>query len=433
MTPRRLLWPLATGAAAALVVVSSSGATHGSPDYLSNGHPISTPAGSSSLVACNVNNPCFTGRNDLAGDALTSAAGLKGELAAADTAFGSAAVVGENKGDDGYGVEGIGSDAGVHGETADPAGTGVRGDHRPSSGGGGHGVRGHTWSTHSSSVGVLGSANHGLGVFGWSDNSTGVYGLHVEDSGTAPGVLGETRSTAADARAVRGEVVPTNPGPGSAAVRGANNGTAGNGYGVHGSQAGSGIGVFGTTPGGFGVAGSSGLIGLLGHSESGWAGYFLGTVHVAGTLTKSAGSFRIDHPLAPATKYLQHSFVESPDMKNVYDGVVTTDRRGFATVRLPRYFSALNRSFRYQLTIVGSRGWRARVVREIARNRFTIQSDEPNAKVSWQVTGIRKDTYANAHRIRPELDKSAAEQGTYLHPELHGRRSADALVQMPRR
>jgi hypothetical protein len=61
---------------------------------------------------------------------------------------------------------------------------------------------------------------------------------------------------------------------------------------------------------------------------------------VQGTLSKSAGAFRIDHPLEPETKYLQHSFVESPDMKNVYDGVVRTDRHGLATVRPPPATSA---------------------------------------------------------------------------------------------
>ena len=52
---------------------------------------------------------------------------------------------------------------------------------------------------------------------------------------------------------------------------------------------------------------------------------FLGDVDVEGTLSKSAGSFKIDHPLDPANKYLYHSFVESPDMMNVYNGVITLD------------------------------------------------------------------------------------------------------------
>ena len=34
------------------------------------------------------------------------------------------------------------------------------------------------------------------------------------------------------------------------------------------------------------------------------AGLFLGAVEVDGNLTKSSGSFKIDHPLDPANKYL---------------------------------------------------------------------------------------------------------------------------------
>jgi hypothetical protein len=118
-------------------------------------------------------------------------------------------------------------------------------------------------------------------------------------------------------------------------------------------------------------------------------------------------------------------------MKNVYDGVVTTDRRGLATVKLPRYFQALNRTFRYQLTIVGRSFARAIVWKEIAANRFTIKTDRPRVKVSWQVTGIRKDPYANAHRIQPELRKPANEQGTYLAPELYGQPRSESTFDAP--
>ena len=61
----------------------------------------------------------------------------------------------------------------------------------------------------------------------------------------------------------------------------------------------------------------------------------------------------IDHPLDPENKYLNHSFVESPDMKNIYDGVVTLDNNGEAVVTLPDWFDALNKDFRYQLTCIG--------------------------------------------------------------------------------
>jgi hypothetical protein len=111
-------------------------------------------------------------------------------------------------------------------------------------------------------------------------------------------------------------------------------------------------------------------------------------------------------------------------MKNVYDGVVATDERGYATVQLPGWFGALNRDFRYQLTIVDgadSESWaQAKVVKEIAENAFTIRTSQPNVKVSWQVTGIRRDPWAEKNRIPTEEIKSESERGTYLHPEAYG-------------
>jgi hypothetical protein len=142
-----------------------------------------------------------------------------------------------------------------------------------------------------------------------------------------------------------------------------------------------------------------------------------GNLTVTGTVSKGSGSFKIDHPLDPANKYLYHSFVESPDMMNVYNGNITTDERGFAGVTLPEYFEALNRDFRYQLTVIGQFA-QAIVAKEISDNQFTIQTNKPGVKVSWQVTGIRQDTYANAHRIPVEEEKPLSERGHYLHPEL---------------
>jgi len=69
-----------------------------------------------------------------------------------------------------------------------------------------------------------------------------------------------------------------------------------------------------------------GQVGGAGHDAV--AGIFDGDVNVFGTLSKPAGCFKIDHPLDRANKYLYHSFVESPDMKNIYDGTITTDASG---------------------------------------------------------------------------------------------------------
>jgi hypothetical protein len=145
-----------------------------------------------------------------------------------------------------------------------------------------------------------------------------------------------------------------------------------------------------------------------------------GDLNVVGNFTKGGGTFKIDHPLNPANQYLYHSFVESPDMMNVYNGSVTTDRHGMATVTLPDYFEALNGDFRYQLTAIGSFA-QATVAKEIQDNRFAIRTSKPGVKVSWQVTGIRQDAYAKAHRIQVEEQKPPREQGHYLHPELFER------------
>jgi hypothetical protein len=142
-----------------------------------------------------------------------------------------------------------------------------------------------------------------------------------------------------------------------------------------------------------------------------------GSIHIVGSLSKGSGTFEIDHPLDPANKYLYHSFVESPDMMNVYNGNATTDRRGLAVVTLPKYFEALNKDFRYQLTAMGTFA-QATIAKEIHNNQFTIRTNKPEVKVSWQVTGVRHDAYAEQNPIQVEEVKSPRDRGHYLHPPL---------------
>ena len=143
-----------------------------------------------------------------------------------------------------------------------------------------------------------------------------------------------------------------------------------------------------------------------------YAGYFNGHLY-SSHISKSGGSFQIDHPLDPENKYLFHSFVESPDMMNVYNGNVILDENGEAIVVLEEWFEALNRDFRYQLTCIG--GWaQVYIADKIADNRFRIAGGIPGLEVSWQVTGIRKDPYANANRIEVEVEKPEEYRGSYL-------------------
>jgi hypothetical protein len=141
-----------------------------------------------------------------------------------------------------------------------------------------------------------------------------------------------------------------------------------------------------------------------------------GDLAVSGNVSKGGGSFKIDHPLDPENKLLYHSFVESPDMMNVYNGNSVTDEKGFATIQLPDYFEALNTDFRYQLTPIGTFA-RAMVAQKVKNNQFVVQTDKPNVEISWQVTGIRNDAYAQKFRIPNTVEKSASEKGKYLYPE----------------
>jgi hypothetical protein len=243
-----------------------------------------------------------------------------------------------------------------------------------------------------------------------------------------------------DATAVRGGALPA-PGKGfGGKFYGGNIGAAGfvaqdfgNQYaliGLYGESAavnvntGTRIGVYGLADGG---QYSVGVYGTGVGAPANRAALLEGNVEVVGFLAKSAGSFKIDHPLDPENKYLFHSFVESPDMLNVYNGLVVTDAAGKAVVELPAYFQALNKDFRYQLTAVGGPAalW---VEHEVENNRFVVGSDRPNVKVSWQITGVRKDPYAETYRIHAEVDKPESERGLYLHPELYGRTQDKAFT-----
>jgi hypothetical protein len=303
----------------------------------------------------------------------------------------------------GDGVRGIsGSGNGVYGQSTDSIGvhgysTSGRGMVGVSTSG--YGVDGESFSSagvlgySTTNNGVRGGSSSGDGVYGFSSNGRGVYG----QSNGSDGVRGESSSGAG----VRGL---------STSGDGVYGFTSATGPGAWAGVAGYSIdayGVFGQSSSGDGVYGYN--------SGSGRAGYFYGNVQVTGNLSKGGGSFKIDHPLDPANKYLYHSFVESPDMMDVYNGNVTTDANGDATLQLPDWFEPLNRDFRYQLTPIGQFA-QAMVSSEIKENRFSIKTDKPNVKVSWQVTGIRQDPYANAHRIPVEEDKPADEKGKYLHP-----------------
>ena len=279
----------------------------------------------------------------------------------------------------------------------------------------------------SSSTALFSVENNGSGVAlsGNSANNNGVSGYTA--GGNRAGVFGTTDRT--NAYGVGGSHLLSHNqgffGSHSYGAWGFHDGTGNYGYlgsadyGVLGHRGDdSSVGGLGTTNGVYGRC-------VVGNNR--YAGYFNGPVNINGNLSKSGGSFKIDHPLDPEDRYLSHSFVESPDMMNVYNGNVVLDAGGEALVELPEWFEALNRDFRYQLTCIGGFA-PVYVAEEISGNRFRIAGGQPGLKVSWMVTGIRQDAWANAHRIPVEEDKPDAERGTYLAPELWGQSEEKGLT-----
>jgi hypothetical protein len=126
-----------------------------------------------------------------------------------------------------------------------------------------------------------------------------------------------------------------------------------------------------------------------------------------GTLSKSGGSFTIDHPLDPNGKILNHYFTESPEMVNIYRGVVTLGASGRAAVSLPDYFSALNEKPMVQLTGVGT--YEVYVVDKVVGNRFVI-GGKPGTEVYWTVTGARKDQSAEIIKLTMPVEQPKTDE-----------------------
>jgi hypothetical protein len=343
-----------------------------------------------------------------------TAAGVYGISSSGDGVYGTSSsagrfgVQGVSTGNDGSGVSGLASTginaAGVRGHSS--SGAGVVGSSTAAGGSGVHGLANGT-----DGYGVEGTANAGnnaAGVYGTSNSGRGVLGASYANNGF--GVFG-VASTGVDATGVYGT---------SASGSGVSGwSSAAEGIGVYGrANATEAISVFGLTTNGIGVAGTStNGDGVFGFSSAGRAGYFVGDVVVTGgCCAAAAGTYRIDHPLDPENKYLQHAAVESPEMKNIYDGVAVLDGNGEARVQLPEWFEALNGEFRYQLTAIGVPMSDLYIAEEISGNHFKIAGGRPGMKVSWQVTGIRHDPYAEQNRITVEQEKTDAERGTYQRP-----------------
>jgi hypothetical protein len=269
---------------------------------------------------------------------------------------------------------------------------------------------------------LYGGYTGGTGFAGYGGSSNGSNGIPVGTGGSGVYALGGEGTGEFDAGGMGVHAYGGNAtgaygvgGIGVMATGGSDSEYGGDGIDAYGGA--------GTTYGG------DGIYAVVGTGILSYAGEFIGDVDVQGSLSKTSGSFKIDHPLDPANKYLYHSFVESPDMMNIYNGNVTTDGSGTAIITMPAWFEALNTDFRYQLTAIGqpAQAW---IAAKIANGSFIIKTSKPGVEVSWQVTGIRQDAWANAHRIQVEVDKAPRDQGHYIHPELFGHEGEPSIAEM---
>lgn len=239
----------------------------------------------------------------------------------------------------------------------------------------------------------------GLWAVTASSQGTAAVGHAVASSGVTTGVLGRVDSSADEATGVYGA---------ASAASGMTTGV----WGVVSSTSPGAAGVFGY------AAGASGqTYGVLGIADS--ADGF-GVVSIGDSITTGNKQFRIDHPLDPANRYLNHFALEGPAPYNVYRGNVTLDGAGEAWIDLPAYFSSINRDETYTLTPIGAPMPTLHIAEPAQNGRFRVAGGVPGGRVSWAVTGVRDDAWVRAHGARDEVDKPDALRGTYLHPTLHG-------------
>ena len=372
----------------------------------------------------------------------------------------------------GYGVRGTSvSSIGVYGQSAAGGSNTAVAVYGANSNSGGAGVGGA--NTGNGNAGYLGGPSYGVAgtnthggqgaVYGTNSSSSG-YGVQGNNStsgnnGYLGGIDYGVFGTSAGDPGVVGKTSANNTG----AVWGHNNSSGNDGYlggpdyGAFGISTSS-SGVIGESTSGTGVYGSGGLIGVQGVGSNGvrgdsggvfgilgcgnppvaggpYAGCFHGNVEINGGVhTSGVGAVTFDDPADPANATITHAFVGSSEMKNMYDGVATLGPTGVVTVELPEWFETLNKDFRYQLTALGTPQAGLFVSKEIANNQFTIAGGVPGARVSWQVTGVRRDPWAASHPIVARQEKPAGEKGFYIDPELYGQpetKSADAIVRPP--
>lgn len=273
---------------------------------------------------------------------------------------------------------------------------------------GGNGVRGVSTALTGAFAGgsFNGSSPEGYGVFGINSATMGkAYGGYFKTSSpTGTALHGDTVNNSGEELGV-----------GKVAVRGTAR--------VPSEFADNSIGVLGeaivtNAITNYGVLGSLVDEGL----SNGWAVYANGPLGTSGTK-----EFQIDDPRDPEHAWLRHYCSEGAEPLLIYSGTATLDGSGSATVKLPAYWSTINKDPRYQLTAIGASMPNLYIASKVKNNQFTIGGGKVGTEVAWTVLGTRNDPYVQRAGIQNEIRKPRSSAGKLYHPSLYGKAKDKAL------
>lgn len=148
-----------------------------------------------------------------------------------------------------------------------------------------------------------------------------------------------------------------------------------------------------------------------------------GAVHISGVLSKSSGTFKIDHPLdsMKKTHHLVHSFLEGPRADLIYRGQVTL-QDGSAEADIDAESDMTTGTFeklcRNVQCFTNNETSFDAVKGEVIGNKIIVESEntESTATVSWMVIAERKDDHMlrgghtdETGRLITELEKDLPE------------------------
>ncbi len=344
-----------------------------------------------------------------------------------------------------------GTGVAVYGQSNAATGLGA-GGYFTSSSAGGRALVAEQYSTSGNTVGGL--------FFSRSTSGTAAYGRAIAVTGANTGVLGETLSpggagvralnSSSDGTALFAKCAGTTDG--TAAIFGKNTATSAWGRAAHFQGGGdNGDGIFIECDGAsqdFTFAMKSrangahsravdaaatestgtnyGVYGSTASGTNGFGVYSNGNFGASGTK-----SLVIDNPSDPANSILKQYCAEGAEPLLIYSGTVKLNSSGSAWVSLPSYYESIATNARYSLTAVGASMPSLYVATKVQAGKFQIAGGVANGEVSWTIYATRNDPWVKTYGAQTVVPKSAEERGTYITPQLYGRKASYKMGMQP--